>query len=219
MLKSLKFILLVCLSFTLLIASDVVPSSLATGMAVVPHDKPYYKYKDSENDVEIIYTEDNIPFARHTASVESPLHKDYKKFFNWKLDETLYVGLISCNNQIANGFSTQWPNNRQINYVGGTQMVDYFSSASWLDTLLYHETAHNYQVNVKGSSVSRGLHTVFGNGTLFFPFIPAIVPNVFENSFMLEGNAVLNESWHGNGGRLYSGRFKVETILQAKAGN
>jgi len=30
---------------------------------------------------------------------------------------------------------------------------------------------------------------------------------------------VLNESWQGNGGRLYSGRFKAETIMQAKAGH
>jgi len=147
------------------------------------------------------------------------LHKDYEDFFDWKLDETLFVGLISSHNQIANGFSTQWPNNRQINYVGGTQMIDYFSSTSWLDTLLYHETAHNYQLNVKGSVISEYLHSVFGNGALLSFMMPLTVPNTTENSFLLEGNAVLNESWHGNGGRLYSGRFKAETILQAKAGN
>ena len=98
-------------------------------------------------------------------------------------------------------------------------MIDYFSSTSWLDTLLYHETAHNYQLNVKGSVISRYLHSVFGNGTIFSPIFPLVVPNTTENSFLLEGNAVLNESWHGNGGRVYSGRFKAETILQAKAGN
>jgi len=102
--------------------------------------------------------------------------------------------------------------------VGGTQLVDYFATKSWLDTLLYHETAHNYQTNVKGSVVSRSLHSVFGNGTLLIPIPFIIVPNTMENSFMLEGNAVLNESWHGNGGRLYSGRFKAQTLLQAKAG-
>ena len=183
---------------------------------LVPHDEPYYKYK--EDNVEIIYSEDNLPYAKQTAAVEKGLNKSYENSFDWKFDETLYVGLISCNNQIANGFSTQWPNNRQINYIGGGMMVDYFSSTSWLHTLLYHETAHNYQVNVKGSGVSRALHSVFGNGD-FFIFVPFIIPNVMENSFMLEGNAVLNESWHGNGGRLYSGRFKAQTILQAKAGN
>ncbi len=197
----------------------VVPSALVTGMAVVPNDEPYYKYKLEEKDVEIIYTKDNIPFAKHTAKIEEPLHNDYEEFYNWKLDETLYVGLISSCNQIANGFSTQWPNNRQINYIGGTSLVDHFSNTSWLDVLLYHETAHNYQVNTKGSKVSQTLHSVFGNSSVLLPLPMMSVPNAFENSFMLEGNAVLNESWHGSGGRLYSGRFKAITILQAKAGN
>ncbi len=207
---------LVLWSVTLYASDKIAPLPLPFGSSVVPNDKEYYKYKN-EN-VEIIYTQDNLPFAKCTANIEESLHKDYREFFDWELDETLYVGLISSHNQIANGFSTQWPNNRQINYIGGTQLIDYFTTTSWLDTLIYHETAHNYQLNVKGSSVSQALHSVFGNGIFIFP-LPLIVPNVTENSFMLEGNAVLNESWHGNGGRLYSGRFKAETILQAKAGN
>ena len=194
------------------------PTPLETGMAVVPQDKAYYTHKLPKSDVELIYTKDNMNFAKEAAGIEVPLHKDYEKFYDWKLDETLHVGLISDNNQVANGFSNQLPNNRQINYIGGTSEIDYFSTTSWLDTLLYHETAHNYQVNVKGSAVSRTLHTIFGNGMLLLP-IPFIVPNTTENSFMLEGNAVLNESRHGNGGRLYSGRFVAETMLQAKAGN
>ena len=209
-------LLLSTLAFVSLQASP--PVMLGSGNSVVPHDKDYYTHSLSSHDVEMIFTEDNMEFAQEAADIEKPLHIDYEKFFDWKLDETLYVGLISDYNQIANGFSTQWPNNRQINYVGGTQLVDYFTTSSWLDTLLYHESAHNYQANVKGSVVSRSLHSVIGNGSFIIP-IPITVPNVFENSFMLEGNAVLNESWHGNGGRLYSGRFKAETILQAKAGN
>mgnify|MGYP006995562285 CR=1 FL=1 len=201
---------------SLLNAREGVDPTIFVDSAVVPHDKEYYKYND--NNIEIIYTRDNINFAKHAANIESSLHKDYEGVYDWKLDEPLYVGLISSNNQIANGFSTQWPNNRQINYVGGAAMVDYFSCDSWLDTLLYHETAHNYQVNMKVNPVSQYLHAIFGNGTVLIP-IPMNVPNVAENSFMLEGNAVLNESWHGNGGRLYSGRFKAETVLQAKAGN
>lgn len=202
------------LSFTMLYG--VVPTPLITGSTVVPNDKEYYKY-DIEN-VEIIHTKDNIPFAKETAAIEGRLHKEYEQSFKWKLDETLYVGLISDYNQIANGFSTQWPNNREINYVGGAQMVDYFCSTSWLQTLLIHETAHNYQLNLKDNRVSQWLHRYFGNGMVLLP-LPLTVPNSLENSFMLEGNAVLNESLYQNGGRLYSGRFKVETLLQAKAGN
>ena len=202
----------------LILSSTLLSSSLLLGgEVVVSHDDDYYKYKDTKNDVEIIYTKNNLPFAKHTANLESHIHKNYKQIFDWKLDETLYVGLISSHNQIANGFSTQWPNNRQINYIGGTELVDEFSSVSWLDTLLYHETAHNYQLNVKNNFVSKTLHTIFKNGSFLFPLYMS-VPNSMENSFLLEGNAVLNESWHGNGGRLYSGINKAETILQAKAG-
>ncbi len=110
----------------------------------------------------------------------------------------------------------------QINYLGGTQLIDYFSTTSWLNTLLYHESAHNYQINAKKSLVSQVGYQLFGNSAVVVPFLPIyflIIPNVVESSFILEGNAVLNESWHNNGGRLYSGRFKALTYLQSQAGN
>ncbi|MCW9026567.1 MAG: hypothetical protein OQJ77_04555, partial [Thiovulaceae bacterium] len=198
---------------TLFLSLNVLLGSLLFATDVV-HDEQYYKYNN--NNVEIIYTKENIEFAEKTNTIEPELHEHYQNTYNWILDETLYVGLLSHRNQIPNGYSTQWPNNRQINYIGGVLNIDYFCSTSWLDTLLYHETAHNYQVNVKANGFSRFLHSIFGNGFVFLP-MPFSVPNVMENSFMLEGNAVLNESWHGNGGRLYSGRFKAQTILQAKA--
>ncbi len=183
---------------------------------VVPHDEPYYKA--TVRDTELIFTEQNKDFAEHAAGVEQHLQPDYEATFGYRMDSPLYVGLISDNNQIANGFSTQFPHNRQINYVGGAAAVDYFATTSWLDTLLFHETAHNYQLNAKDNPVSSTLHSVLGNGSLMTPLIPAIVPNMFESSFMLEGNAVLNESRHGNGGRLYSGRFDALVHAQAKAG-
>lgn len=207
----LKLILLV------LTASLYATSIPFSGDSVVPQDKSYFKHQLQNQDIELIYTHDNIFFAKQSAEIETPLNRDYENYFDWKLDETLYVGLISDNNQVANGFSTQFPNNRQINYVGGALNVDYFCSKSWLNTLLYHETAHNYQANVKGSLVSQSFHFLFGNGAFLLPSFVTI-PNSLLNPFVLEGNAVLNESWHGNGGRLYSGRFAAQTALQAKAG-
>lgn len=182
--------------------------------SVVPHDEAYYT--KSVRNTELIYTESNLPFARQAAKVEMLLQPEYEKLYGYTMDETLYVGLVSPYNQIANGFSTPYPNNRQINYVGGAMMVDYFASPSWLNTLLYHETAHNYQMNAKDNMISSTLHSVIRNGTFFIPWFN--LPNIVESSFLLEGNAVLNESWHGNGGRLYSGRFKAATLQQAKAG-
>ena len=207
-----KIVLSLAISFSF-INAVVVPTSGVTGQSVVPNDKTYYIHK--QGNIEIIYTKDNAHFAKHTSKLEPSIHEKYELFYDWVLDERLSVGLISDHNQIANGFSTQFSNNRQINYIGGSSYVDYFTSTSWLDTLLYHETAHNYQTNVKASSVSQLLHSIFGNGSFYIPTFT--IPNLTENAFMLEGNAVLNESWHGNGGRLYSGRFYAQTILQAKA--
>ena len=188
--------------------------SILAAYDVVPHDADYYT-KEVRN-TQLIYTENNMCFAQHAAEVEMALQPLYEAYFGYKMDETLYVGLTSEYNQIANGFSTPYPNNRQINYVGGALSIDYFCSTSWLDTLLYHETAHNYQGNVKDNVISSSLHTVLGNGAFFVPWFT--IPNIVESSFLLEGNAVLNESWHNNGGRLYSGRFKAATLMQAKAG-
>lgn len=218
LLKLIILLLFIFNSFVFSSSKIALSSSLEIGNIVVPNDKKYYKHKLSGKNIEIIYTKDNIQFAKDTETVQDAIQNSYENFFNWKLDDTLYVGLISNNNQIADGFSSQWPNNRQINYIGGSSSVDYFSNTSWLNILLYHETAHNYQTNVKASIVSRTLYYIFGNGTFLLPTY-LTVPGSGANSFMLEGNAVLNESWHGSGGRLYSGRFKAMTILQAKAKN
>lgn len=193
---------------------------LNAGAAIVPGDETYYTATLQQPDVEMLYTAQNRYAAQEAMALEPMIHREYENAFGYTLDQTLYVGIISRQNQIANGFSTQYPLNMQINYIGGTQLVDYFTTTSWLDTLLYHETAHNYQLNAKGSGVSRGLSALFGNNPLpLFPLPLFAVPNMMLTSYLLEGNAVLNESWHGNGGRLYNGRFLAESILQAKAGH
>ncbi|WP_016954082.1 hypothetical protein [Catenovulum agarivorans] len=182
----------------------------------VAHDETYYT-KDVAN-TRLIFPKEHKEHAEHAAAVEEYLQHQYEKTFGFKLDDTLYVGLMSSHNQIANGFATPFPVTRQINYMGGAQMVDYFAATSWLDTLLLHETAHNYQTTAKNNFVSKTLYKVLGNGSLMTPIIPSINPNIFESSFILEGNAILNESWHGNGGRLYSGLYRAMTNVHAKAG-
>lgn len=185
------------------------------GMAVVPEDETYLQVQ--QGNAEFIYTEQNAYALQRAVEVSAFLHPQYESLFGFKLDSPLYVGLISQQNQIANGFSTQFPLNMQVNYMGGTSHVDYFTSTSWLDTLLYHETAHNYQLNAKARPITRGMHAVLGNSVSFVGILPLFpVPNIMLTSFLLEGNAVLNESWHGNGGRLYSGRFLALTVMQAK---
>ena len=193
---------------------------LYAGEAVVPGDEQYYKTSLDTPDIEMLYTKQNSYAAEEAMALEPLIHEEYEKYFGYRLDQTLYVGIISQRNQVANGFSTQYPLNMQINYIGGAQLPDYFTTTSWLNTLLYHETAHNYQMNAKASAISRGLSTLFGNNVL--PILPLpffVLPNAMLTSYTLEGNAVLNESWHDNGGRLYNGRLLAESILQAKAGH
>lgn len=190
---------------------------VAPNSAVVAEDKTYFI--QDERNTRIIYTQENKEHAQYTVGFESILQPLYEKSFGYQMDSPLSVGLISSHNQIANGFSTQFPSNRQINYMGGAQKPDYFASASWLEMLLLHETAHNYQVNAKDNPVSKLAHRVFKNGSFYLPFIPATTPNLFESSFILEGNAILNESRFGKGGRLYSGRYRAMNYIHAHAGN
>jgi len=192
----------------------VIPAVEAVGdYDVVPHDQDYYT-REIRN-FELIYTEKNLDTAKRAADVHMLLQPAYEDAFGYKLDETLRIGIASDYNQIANGFTTPLPYARQVEYIGGALIADYFSSISWIDNLMYHETAHTYQINPKDNPVSRTLHTVLKNGFFILPWFTS--PNMLESSFLMEGNAVLNESWHGNGGRLYSGRFHIATLMQAKA--
>ena len=200
-------VLLICLSI-----------ALHAGVAIVPGDEAYFINKD-EN-FTLLYTKQNNYSAKISHALTPSILKAYSQSFGFVMDESLYVGLLSQQNQVANGFITPFPYNLQMLYMGGALKTDYFNSTSWLKTLLYHETTHNFQVNAKASEVTQGIHTVMGNGALIFGYFPLIsLPNVTITSQLLEGNAVLNESWHNNGGRLYSGRFKAETLMQAKAGH
>jgi len=180
--------------------------------SVVAHDDDYYKKK--VRNTELIYTKKYQNIAQDVADLQMVLQGAYERSFGYKLDEILYSVIASQYNQITNGFTDFSPNARQVDYIGGALMSDYFCTASWIDTLIYHETAHTYQLNAKDNVVSSSLHSVIKNGTIIFPFFTS--PNIVENPFILEGNAVLNESWHNNGGRLYGGNFKAQTLLAAK---
>lgn len=182
----------------------------------VNQDRAYF-IRDSGS-TRFIFSPEHSAFVEHAADLERILQPTYQASFGYSMDRRLHVGLLSSRNQNANGFSSQFPLNQQMHYGGGALMVDYFSSASWLDTLLWHETAHNYQLNAKDNWVSRSLFTLLGNGNLLLPLVPATLPNLTESRFILEGNAVLNESWHGQGGRLYSGRYRAMTYIHANAG-
>ncbi len=196
----------------------VLPLAIFAKGTVVSGDGAYETIGNEK--LQVIYSKEYPNLAQEVYKKESEVISKYSKSFGYEMDSPLYLGILSSQNQVSNAFSNQFPLNMQMEYGGGSMGVDYFSTKSWIDTLLYHESAHNFQLNPKKNILSRYAHKVFGNipfSFILFPIFP--VPNILENSFLLEGNAVLNESLHQNGGRLYSGAFKAMLLTQAKAGN
>ncbi|CAA6827411.1 MAG: Unknown protein [uncultured Sulfurovum sp.] len=189
--------------------------SYSTAAVVVPDD---YLMSDDKA-LTYVYTQEHVPVIAKMKVYQEALMDGYEKEFGYKLDDKMYVGLASSKNQIANGFSTQIPFNSQILYGAGATYIDYFSSSSWLKTLLIHETAHNFQLNPKENFLSQSSHKLLGNTPVsFLAFIPLFpIPNVLENNFILEGNGVMNESRFGNGGRLFSGYALAELLALVQA--
>lgn len=167
----------------------------------------------SAKNTEIIFAEEYAKDAQTVLSLIDALNANYESNYGFELDETLKIVLASSNNQIANAFSSPVLNNTNVFYGSGATMVDYFAYKSWLKTLMIHELSHTYQLSAKDAKVSRRLHRVFGSN--YLPILPGIplplftYPNLLIPTFILEGNAVQNESRFGNGGRLYSGRTKA----------
>ncbi|NEW61137.1 hypothetical protein GSY74_07570 [Sulfurovum sp. bin170] len=198
-----------------ILLSIALPITIFAEGVVVPDN-----YKISENeDVSYVYTSEYAEILPKMKAYQQDLMQQYEDDFGYKLDDTLFVGLASKNNQIANGFSTQIPFNSQLYYGAGVGHIDYFCFNSWLKTLIIHETAHNFQLNAKESKASWLSHKIVGNTPVsflgLFPFFP--IPNLLESNFLLEGNAVMNESRFDNGGRLYSGYALAEVVALAKA--
>ncbi len=200
-----KIVLSLSLSTLILSAGVVVPDN--------------YVIADDER-LSYVYSDEYAGMMLDMKMYQEQIVNEYEKEYGFKLDDKLYVGLASQNNQIANGFSTQFPFNSQLFYGAGAGMIDYFCTTSWLKTLVIHETAHNFQLNPKENGLSRVSHKILGNTPFsmlgILPLFP--VPNITESSFVLEGNAVMNESRYGNGGRLFSGYALAEVVALAKAG-
>jgi len=199
-----------------ILLSLLLPFILYAQIVVVPDD--YQIIQDKNNSY--IYSSEYSPILPDIKSYQHRVIEQYNSEFGFRLDTKLRTGLASNNNQIANAFSTQIPFNSQLFYGAGASEIDYFCTNSWLKMLILHESAHNFQLNPKENKFSWLSHKVVGNTPVtflgLFPLFP--IPNIMINSFILEGNAVLNESRFGIGGRLYSGYALAEVVSMAKAG-
>lgn len=193
----LQFLISCFVFFTLL-------SSYANNVS--PSDEPYYIVE--KDGFQYIYPKSQQHIIKKVISYNEFIIKTYEQDFGWKLDEKGSLVIASTKNQTANAFATTVPNVLTTLYSGGPLALENMSSKSWLKTLIFHEVSHLYQLNVKPKP-SQFLKSIFGNpnpsasAIALFPYM--IHPNLFTPTFMLEGNAVLNESRFDNGGRLFNG--------------
>ena len=185
--------------------------------SVVPSDD--YLVEGNES-IAYIYSDEYRPMMSGLKSYDAKVLAALSKEYGYRFDEKLYVMLASQNNQISNAFSTQIPFNAQLHYGAGAGGGGLSATVGWMKMLLIHESAHNFQLNAKENTLSKVSHNIFGANFLtilgFVPLLP--LPNYFLGRFLLEGNAVLNESRFGLGGRLYSSAIIAENVLLARGG-
>ena len=197
------------------VLSFIVLSSLLMSQSVVVPDN-YKISKDKQ--LGYIYSKEYTDIVPALKDYQTDIMKQYGEEFGYSFDTTMYVGLASLNNQIANGFATPIPFNSQLFYGAGSSYTDYFCDTSWLKTLAIHETAHNFQFQAKDAEHRQFLYKWFGNSLFSIIGIPlTTLPNLVESSFIFEGNAVMNESRFANGGRLYSGYALANVVSLAHA--
>ncbi len=191
-------------------------------------DYPYYLATDET--YKYIYPEEYASLIPDLMAANKLLQNKYQKEFAWKLDEKTSLVIGSSRNQIANAFAAVYPNNLTTFFNGGAEINDSFAFRSWALGLLTHETAHLYQINPK-REISKLAKTIFRNNPVtlipipmpsmplnFVPLPVVTTPNIVLPTWIIEGNAVFNESRFGNGGRLYSGEARALFMALLKSG-
>lgn len=185
----------------------------------VPSDEPYYVQPFPFGT--LIYPESFKADAEAAAGKLEVLREHYNQSFRYAPLSKPYLTLTGPRNQIANAWATAVPYPQMTFYGAGAQEIDYFGHTDWIDTLLAHEGAHVYQLDAKGE-LPRTLERVFGHNYMpIFPGLPVplfTLPNLWTPDFLLEGNAVYNESRLTGAGRLYGGRHRALFMALHQAG-
>lgn len=189
----------------------------ARASLVQPGDGPYQRLRHGHT--LYVFDPTAADFIAVLSAYNESFHTQYARSFGWRLDEEQDLILTSPNQQIANAYATVFPNLKAVWFPAGAGMLEEMAESSWLLTLLSHETAHLYQLNPTAPEL-RGVKSVLGNTLVLFPFVWPVFPqpNFLLPTSLLEGNAVLNESRFGWGGRLHSGEARALVLAQIAAG-
>ncbi len=194
--------------------------ALPVGHASVamPGDGSYYRVRRERT--LYIYDESARDSVEQIAAYLAAIRAGYDTSFAWQLDEPQDLILLSPKQQVANAYATISPNVKSVWYPSGSAMLENMAESSWALALATHETSHLYQLNAKGP-VPAAIKKVTGNAFTIFPFVLPIFihPNILTPTFMIEGNAVFNESRANLGGRLHSGEARALVLAQIKAGD
>lgn len=191
-------------------------AAFPAGSSVVQPDDGPYSRLPSEN-IQLIYDSSVRDLVPQIMAYMQTIRKLYDASFAWRLDEREDLILTSPRQQVANAYATVIPNIKTVWFPSGPIMLEQMAEPSWFLTLATHETAHLYQLNAK-SELPAAVHSLLGNSLAVVPFVwPFFVqPNILTPGFLVEGNAVLNESRANLGGRLHSGEVRALVFAQIK---
>ena len=134
-----------------------------------------------------------------------------------QLSEPVVFLFLSDKLQISNASASLFPFFQNVYYPSGVLGKDLMASPYWMDTTLYHEITHIFQI--QHSFIPYKVRRFIKSPVpLFFIFL-SIFPNQAFPQVIPEGDAVLKESMIGKGGRLYSGFARALVYSQIKKHN
>ena len=141
------------------------------------------------------------------------------KFKKRTLDEPINVILFSPKSQISNAFATILPFYTIGMFPTGIAGLERLSESSWMDDVFEHELNHVFQLS--HSNIPLFWRKIFKFPLMIFPLFPFKVitpfPNIRLPRFILEGDAVLKESFLSHkGGRLYDGAARAFVYSQIR---
>ncbi|MBN1500554.1 MAG: hypothetical protein JW982_10375 [Spirochaetes bacterium] len=157
----------------------------------------------------IHYTEGLKVHAMKLTDITEKYYDILTRREKWKPAAKTDVILMDVTD-FSNGYSTPFPENKVVMYLSRPQPHDTIGNFDeWLTLLFIHEYTHVLDIDMINGIPACG-RVVFGR---------IIVPNIIQPIFIIEGNAVLNESYLTGKGRLNSNYTEMIMRTEFEDGN
>ncbi|MCY4321841.1 MAG: hypothetical protein OXC37_05535 [Bdellovibrionaceae bacterium] len=170
-------------------------------------DSRYY-VKSFSSDSEFVASEEFRGFLPQWFDYKLKIDQKLSKFFfRSPYFRKNYLLFLSPRYQLSNASAGVYPFSVvKIYSFSSTDFMDHLSLFSWSRDSLTHELSHIYQMS-QNSNWDRILAPILGSLSYRNMFLP---------SWILEGHAILMESFYGSGGRLFSGFVRAFVFSQIK---